>query len=35
MPEEEIDWNQFFLAPAGSVSRKIAVEAAIDGRGDR
>jgi prevent-host-death family protein len=35
MPEEETDWNQFFLAPAGNVSREIAVEAAIDSRGDR
>ena len=35
MPEEEMDWKQFFLAPAGNVSREIAVETAIDSRGDR
>ena len=35
MPEEEMDWERFFLAPTGHVSRKIAVEAAIEGRGDR
>jgi len=35
MPEEEIDWGQFFLAPAGNVSQEIAVEVAIDSRGDR
>ncbi len=35
MPEEEMDWNQFFLTPAGQVSRETAVEIAIDSRGDR
>ena len=35
MPEEEMDWNKFFLSPAGGVTQKIAVEAAIDSRGDR
>ena len=35
MPEEEMDWNQFFLAPAGNLSRDTAVEAAIESRGDR
>ncbi len=35
MPEEEMDWSQFFLTPAGNVSREIAVEVAIDSRGDR
>jgi len=35
MPEEEMDWGQFFLAPAGNVSREIAVGVAIDSRGDR
>ena len=35
MPEEEMDWNQFFLAPAGNVSREIATEVTIDSRGDR
>ena len=35
MPEEEMDWNQFFLAPAGDVSREIAVKVAVESRGDR
>ena len=35
MPEQEMDWEAFFLAPAGHVSREIAIEAAIDSRGDR
>jgi prevent-host-death family protein len=35
MPEEEMDWNRFFLVPAGKVSHERAVEAAIDSRGDR
>ena len=35
MPEEEMDWDQFFLTPAGNVSRDIAVETAIESRGDR
>jgi antitoxin (DNA-binding transcriptional repressor) of toxin-antitoxin stability system len=35
MPEEEMDWNQFFIAPAGNVPREIAVEVAMDSRGDR
>jgi prevent-host-death family protein len=35
MPEEEMDWNQFFLAPAGNVPHEVAVEVAIDSRGDR
>ncbi len=35
MPEEEIDWNEFFLSPAGNVTTKIAVEVAIESRGDR
>ena len=35
MPEEEMDWKQFFLAPAGNVSQEIAVKTAIDSRGDR
>ncbi len=34
MPEEEMDWNQFFLAPAGNVSPEIVVRAAVDSRGD-
>ncbi len=35
MPEEEMDWSQFFLAPAGNVSREIAVKVAVESRGDR
>lgn len=35
MPEEEMDWDQFFQAHAGEVSREIAVEVAIESRGDR
>ncbi len=35
MPEEEMDWSQFFLPPAGNVSREIAVEVAIESRGDQ
>lgn len=35
MPEEEMDWDEFFLAPAGNVPTEIAVDAAIASRGDR
>ncbi len=35
MPEEEMDWNQFFLAPASNVAREIAIDVAIDSRGNR
>lgn len=35
MPEEEMDWSQFFLSPVGDVSREVAVEVAIESRGDR
>ena len=35
MPEEEMNWNQFFLTPAGNVSREIAVEVAVESRKDR
>ncbi len=35
MPEQEMDWDQFFLSRAGNVSREIAVEAAIDSRAGR
>lgn len=35
MPEETVDWDGFFLAPAGNVSREIAVESALESRGDR
>ncbi len=35
MPEEAMDWDQFFRAPAGNVSKDLAVEAALESRGDR
>ncbi|WP_083808383.1 type II toxin-antitoxin system Phd/YefM family antitoxin [Granulicella tundricola] len=35
MPEEAMDWDQFFSMPAGNVSQETAVEAAIESRGDR
>lgn len=35
MPEEEMNWNQFFADPAGDVSQEIAIEEAIANRGDR
>jgi prevent-host-death family protein len=35
MPEQEMDWNEFFHSPAGDVSQEITVEAAIESRGDR
>lgn len=35
MPEREMDWNDFFLAPTGNVSHEIAIEVAIASRGDR
>ena len=34
MPEEEMDWNGFFLTPAGNVPQQVAVDAAIESRGD-
>lgn len=30
-----MDWEQFFLVPAGDVAHKLAVEAALESRGDR
>jgi prevent-host-death family protein len=35
LPLEEMDWDAFFAAPAGNVPHDIAVQAAIEGRGDR
>ena len=35
MPEETLDWIGFSLAPAGKVSREIAIETALKSRGDR
>jgi prevent-host-death family protein len=34
MPEEEMDWDLFFLIPTGNVVQEVAVEAVIDSRGD-
>lgn len=35
MPEETIDWEDFFHEPVGCVSREIAIQAVLEGRGDR
>ena len=35
MPEEEMNWDEFFRLPAGNVPHQLAVEAAIESRGDR
>ena len=35
MPEGAMDWDEFFLAPTGNVPREIAVDAALESRGDR
>lgn len=35
MPKEAMDWDAFSLTPAGKVSREIAIEAALESRGDR
>ncbi len=35
MPEEAMDWDRFFLVPAGDVSREVALQAALESRGDR
>jgi prevent-host-death family protein len=35
LPEQEMDWDAFFARPKGNVSRKAAVEAAIESRGER
>jgi prevent-host-death family protein len=35
MPEEEMDWELFFGERTGDVSHEAAIQAAIDGRGDR
>ncbi len=35
MPEQEMDWDQFFAIDAGNVPLEAAVKAAIDSRGDR
>ncbi len=35
MPEKAMNWDRFFLEPAGNVSQELAVEAALENRGDR
>jgi prevent-host-death family protein len=35
MPEEVMDWDQFFLTPAANVPRETAIEAVVKSRGDR
>ena len=34
-PEETMDWEQFFRAPAGEVPQELTVEVALAERGDR
>ncbi len=34
MPEQEINWDQFFLSPAGNVSKERAIDISVDSRGD-
>lgn len=35
LPQQEMDWDVFFAIPVGNVSHNIAVQAAIESRGDR
>ncbi len=35
MPEQEMDWEQFFDMPSGHVSHEAAVQAAVESRGDQ
>jgi hypothetical protein len=35
LPQQEMDWKLFFSRPKGNVSRKVAVDAAIESRGGR
>jgi hypothetical protein len=35
MPEQEMDWEAFWAMPRPNVPHDIAVQAAMDGRGDR
>ena len=35
LPEKEMDWDEFFAGPAGSVSQEDAIRAVVEGRGDR
>jgi antitoxin (DNA-binding transcriptional repressor) of toxin-antitoxin stability system len=35
LPQQKMDWKLFFSLPKGNVSREVAVDAAIESRGDR
>lgn len=35
LPKQEMDWETFWALPKPSVPHDIAVQACIDGRGDR
>ncbi|MGC2301349.1 MAG: type II toxin-antitoxin system Phd/YefM family antitoxin [Acidobacteriaceae bacterium] len=35
LPEQEMDWDEFFQLPTGNVPREIAIKALIESRGDR
>lgn len=35
MPEEQMDWEAYLLRKRGNVPHAVAVQAVIDGRGDR
>jgi len=35
LPEQEMDWDEFFSIPTGHVSREVAIRALLESRGDR
>jgi len=35
MPTEEMNWDAFFALPVSNISHEVALQAAIDSRGDR
>ncbi len=35
MPERPMDWDEFFAMPTGTVPQDVAVQAALESRGDR
>ncbi len=35
LPEHKMDWERFFSEPAGKVPREVAIQAALESRGDR
>jgi len=35
LPEQKMDWDEFFRLPAGNVSREAALKAVRESRGDR